>query len=340
MQGICSLPGTTLRGALLVFAVTFSGCTTWAPLDDSAPLEPIVVTQTPLPDFGPYPEPAPAAGTKALDTKSSAAIAIVLTSSQPAYVDVAAELAGYFENHSIYDLSDESLPPVAILRSINDSESTAVVALGLRAAQSSVAMSDSPVVFSQVFNHQEYDLLTENSRGIAALAPLDAQLAAWKQVDPGIRRVGIIIGDGHESLLQAAQDAADKYAVELDIRIAQSDQETLYLFRRMLSDIDGFWLFPDNRIFSARVLTEMLHDANRHSVAVVVPNDAMLQLGAAISITTVAADIAATIANVLRRIQAGELQQIPPISELSEVRVTTNDEVLNKKSIADTGKRQ
>jgi ABC-type uncharacterized transport system substrate-binding protein len=299
-----------------------------------------VVTQTPPPDFGPYPEPAPPTVTQAPQAKRSEAIAIVLTSNQPAYLDVAAELAGMFENHSVYDLSDESLPPVAILRSINDSESTAVVALGLRAAQSAVRMSDLPVVFGQIFNHQEYDLLGENSRGVAALAPLDAQLAAWKQVDPDIGRIGIIIGDGHESLLRAARDAADKYGVKLDIRIARSDQETLYLFRRMLGDIDGFWLIPDNRVFSARVLTEMLNDARRHSVAVAVPNDAMLQLGAAISITTVAADIAATIANVLRRIQAGELQQVPPMSELSEVRVTTNDEVLNNKSIANTGARQ
>ena len=265
---------------------------------------------------------------------------LCLTSSQPAYLDVAAELAGHFENHTIYDLSDESLPPVVVLRSINDSDSAAVVAIGLGAAQSSVSMSDLPVVFSQVFNHQQYDLINENSRGVAALAPMEAQLAAWKQVDPSIERVGIIIGEGHEELLSAAQNAADKHEIELLIQTAHSDQETLYLYRRMLGDIDGFWLFPDNRVLSARVLNEMLEDANRHSVTVVVPNEAMLQIGAAISITTVAADIAETIAKVLRRIQAGEIDQVPPMSELSEVRVTTNDEILSKQAVAVTGKQQ
>ncbi len=340
MQGNCSLPKTTLRCALLVFAVTFAGCTTWLPVEDTDPLEPIVVTETPRPDLGPLPEPEPDPVVQVAAPPVMPPIAIVLTSSQPAYLDVAAELAGHFENHSVYDLSDESLPPVAIMRSINDSDATTVVAIGLRAAQSAVSMSDSPVVFSQIFNHQEYDLLNENSRGVAALPPMEAQLAAWKQVEPGISRIGIIIGEGHEDLLDSAQIAADKHDVELDVRIAHSDQETLYLFRRMTRDIDGFWLFPDNRILSARVLTEMLEDSNRHSVTVVVPNDSMLKIGAAISISTVPADIAATIANVLRRIQAGEIDQVPSISELSEVRVTTNDTVLIKKAVADTGKQQ
>ena len=340
MQGICSLPGTMLRCALLVFAVSFAGCTTWAPAEKPDEIEPIVVNETPLPDFGPYPDPAPEPVVEVPEPPALPPIAIVLTSSQPAFLDVAAELAGYFENHTVYDLSDESLPPVTILNSINDSDSVAVVAIGLRAAQSSVSMSDSPVVFSQVFNHQEHELLNEMSRGVAALPPVEAQLAAWKQVDPSISRVGIIIGEGHEDLVAAAQNAADKHEIELDVRIAHSDQETLYLFRRMLSEIDGFWLFPDNRILSARVLTEMLEDANRHSVTVVVPNESMLQIGAAISISTVAADIAETIANVLRRIQAGEIDQVPPISELSEVRVTTNDSVLNKKTVAVTGQSQ
>jgi hypothetical protein len=41
--------------------------------------------------------------------------------------------------------------------------------------------------------------------------------------------------------------------------------------------------------------------------------------------STVAADIAATIVKVVRQIQAGDMAQVPPITQLSEIRVTTND---------------
>jgi ABC-type uncharacterized transport system substrate-binding protein len=98
--------------------------------------------------------------------------------------------------------------------------------------------------------------------------------------------------------------------LELIVRISHSDQETLFFFRRMVRDIEGFWLFPDNRILSARVLKQMLDEANQQHVPVTVPNESMLAMGAAISISTVASDIAETIVNIVRRIQAGEIDEV------------------------------
>ena len=338
MRGICSQVLQSTRVALVILTLAFAGCATNLPNIEPTEPEPVVVIEAPDTAVTPVPDPEPAV--EVPTPPSLPAIAIVLTSSQPAYLDVAVELARHFEKRSVYDLSSESLPPISILRSINDSESAVVVAIGLRAAQSSVAMSDSPVVFSQVFNHQDHDLLKDNSRGVAALAPLDAQLAAWKKVDPTITRIGLIIGEGHDGLIADAELAAARHDIELRIRIAHSDQETLYFFRRMIRDIEGFWLFPDNRILSARVLKQMLDDANRQQVPVVVPNESMLQMGAAISISTVAADIAETIAKVIRKIQAGEIDDVPPMTELSEVRVATNDDVLRKQTVANSSEQE
>lgn len=326
MQGNCRVPRISVRAGTIVCVLFLAGCTAWMPAPEpeqsaSETESPVPPVEPPQPEVVAEPKPAPEPAAPPLTPP----IAIVLTSSQPAYLDVASELAGYFENHRVYDLSQESLPPVSVIRSINDSESMAVVAIGLRAAQSAVSLSERPVVFSQVFNYQQHELISANSRGVAAIAPMEAQLAAWKQISPNLKKVGIIVGEGHDDLLQSARNAAEEHGVELDVRIAHSDQETLYLFRRMLVNIDGFWLLPDNRVLSTRVLTEMLAEARRHSVAVAVPNDAMLQIGAAVAISTVAADIARSIAAVLHRIQAGELEQIPPITELTEVRVTVNE---------------
>ncbi len=67
----------------------------------------------------------------------------------------------------------------------------------------------------------------------------------------------------------------------------------------------------------------MLEDANRQQVPVTVPSDSMLPLGASLSISTVATDVARTIVNVIREIQRGNLDSIPPITRLSEIRVLT-----------------
>ena len=332
MRGIDYLARRSAFGVLAILALGIAGCTSHTPLVEPPVAEPAVVTVTPDVVEAPLPEPEPAVAIPAPPRLPP--VAIVISNNQPAYLDVAVELASYFEDHALYDLSDESLPPVTVLRSINDTDATVVIAIGLRAAQSSVAMSEVPVVFSQVFNHQDHKLLANNSRGVAAIAPLAAQLDAWKKIDPAVARVGLIIGAGHDELLADAELAAQQHNIDLEVRIAHSDQETLYLFRRMIRDIDGFWLFPDNRILSARVLNQMLADANRQRVPVVAPTEAMLQMGAAISMSTVAADIAAKIATVVRRIQAGEIDLLPAMTALSEVRVAVNDKAPTRQTVA------
>ena len=310
------------RSTIIIAALIFSGCSIQAPVPEPVPQEPIVIIETPPPPVVEPDVPVVEAKPPRLPP-----IAIVLSSAQPAYADVASELTHHFENYQIYDLSDKTRPPVSVLRLINDSDSDAVVAIGLRAARSSVAMSDKPVVFSQVFNYQDHNLLTYNSRGVAAFAPLEAQLDAWLQADPTITRIGAIIGDGHDDLIADAELAAERHGVELRVQITHSDQETLYVFKRMVRDIDGFWLFPDNRILSRRALQQIMADSRRHKVSVLVPNQSMLQMGGSVSVSSVAADIAETIAKIVRQIQAGKISQIPPISPLSEIRVLIKDSV-------------
>ncbi len=331
MQGTGNLKRTLIRIAIGAGIVCLSGCGIFIPNKYEAKPDPEVVARPPELVIKRLPAPQPAPPPKVLaPVKPLPPVAIVLSSRQPAYKDVANELGKHLENYAIFDLSDKSQSPVALFGLINDSDSKAVIAIGLRAARASVAMAEAPVIFSQVFNHQEHGLLTENSRGVSALAPFDAQIAAWKKVDPTIRRVGAIIGEGHEDLMAEAESAAKRHAVELRIYTASSDQETLYLFKRMVREIDGFWLFPDNRILSARVLQQMIAQANRHNVPVAVSNESMLSLGATISVSTVASDIAATVIEIIRQIDSGHIERVPPLSGLSKARVVTNEALLKQ----------
>jgi len=313
---------------LLLAALFFSGCSILSPT--AAPIEPDPVPSPapePQPDIvvvEPEPTPEPDVPIEVPALPALPSVAIVLTSGQPAYANIAAALMQRFEHFVVYDLSDNNRTPVATIRQINDSDSSAVVAIGLRAAQSSVAMSRTPVIFSQVFNYHDHNLLIADNRGVAAFAPLAAQIDAWLEFDAGIKRIGTIVGPGHDKLIAAARSAAQKKGIALRVEVTRSDQETRFIFKRMVRDIDGFWLFADNRILSRRVLLEIMSDAERRDVSVLVPSESMLQIGASISISTVAANIADTITQIVRDIQAGKVDQVPPLSLLSEIRVRTN----------------
>ncbi len=313
--------------AILAFV---SGCATVPEPPEPEP-EVVSAPEPEIPIIPPAPEPPPPAPEIVIEPPT---VAIVLTSRSPAYEDVAVALAGHYETASIYDLSDRSQPPVSAFRLINDGSNDVVVAIGLRAANSSVEMSEAPVVYSQVFNYQDHSLLRERRRGVAAIAPMDAQLAAWKEIEPTLSSVGFVIGPGHDELIQEAELAAERYGVKLTVKVANSDQETLYHIKRMVRDIDGLWLLPDNRVLSGRMLHKMMDQANRHDVSVLAPNQKLLAIGAAISVSTVPSDIAERIYEIVERINRGQLDAVAPMTALTEIRVEVNESVSRRQTVA------
>ncbi|HEX2139460.1 MAG TPA: ABC transporter substrate binding protein [Woeseiaceae bacterium] len=276
-------------------------------IDEPAPPPPVVAEPEP------EPEPVPV-------EPEHGRVAIVLSNRSPAYENVAVELGNLLERYLLYNLADKSLSPQAVFSGIADSDAKVVIAIGLQAAQQAMALSTLPVVFCQVFN---IDVSGSDVpvKGVASIPPLSPQVRAWKQLNPNLAAIGAIIGEGHEDLVAEAQVAAAENGVTLHLRTATSDRETLYMFNRMAPDIDGFWLFPDNRVLSVAILKEMLNYASRHEVQIAVFNPALLALGASLSISSVDTDIAVTALEVADRIINGELDAIPARTPLHQLDV-------------------
>lgn len=323
------MPGAARRTLATGLLLLVSGCSLFrhAPEPALAPqvLEPIVVAQErreapPAPEpvvTAPANQPEPAA-LPAPAVPDTGHIAILLSDRSRAYENVAVELGRQLEKFLLYNLADRSLAPETVFAGIADSDAEVVIAIGLKAAEHAMALSPLPIVFCQVFNI-DVSASAAPVRGIAAIPPLGPQVRAWKELYPGLETIGAILGEGHEELITEAQIAAAENGVSFHYRIAGSDRETLYMFNRMAGDIDGFWLFPDNRVLSVPVLQQILEYANRHQVQVAVFNPALLELGAELSVTSDEADIAATAIAVAERIIAGELNTVPAWTSLNRV---------------------
>ncbi|MFQ5547541.1 MAG: ABC transporter substrate binding protein [Woeseia sp.] len=287
-------------------------------------------TRSTPPPAAKAPRPSPVEPVRETPPSLDARVAIVVTDTLPAYTSVAAELARLLENHTVYNLADKTRAEQEEFFRIVEAQSDAVVAIGLRAAAAAKSRLRVPVVFCQVFNVADNNLISNRVKGVAALPPLDLQVRAWKELNPDIGNIGAIVGEGHDLLIAEAAEATEAAGIELRYRVAKSDRETLYIFNRLAGDIDGFWLFPDNRILSPPVLRQIFKDASRHGVQVAVFNNSLLNLGAAISATSDASDIASTIVSVLVEIDRGELNSIPGMTPLTKMDVRMNDEVLRQ----------
>ena len=97
-------------------------------------------------------------------------------------------------------------------------------------------------------------------------------------------------------------------------------------------EIDGYWLFPDNRILSAASLRELFRYAATHGVEVAVFNDALLKLGASISSEPSPRDIAAQVAGVAEAMVRDGGESMPAVTPLTEVQVKTRDQAIQRAS--------
>ena len=322
-----------LRSSLACLLLVLSGCALIFPEPP-----PPVVTATPEPEPEPPPPievprvagPAPTQEPQAGPEPVFSHVAIVLSASLPAYVDIASELVAYLEDYNVYDLSSRNRTPRQAFSAIADSNAELVVAIGLFAAQVAKSFATVPVIFSQVFNVGENELVSDEIKGVAVLPPLDLQVEAWREMDPNIRNIGAIIGEGHDDLLAEADRVMQERGIKFHYAVAHSDRETLYQFNRLIRDLDGFLLFPDNRILSRTALTEIMTDAARHGVQVAVFNDSLLEHGATFSMMSVNTDVADNITIAMNEILDGNINDVAPLSALTKMRIKTNPAMVQK----------
>ena len=322
------------RSLLIFLLASLSGCAILMP----EPPEPVVQVEPqpepePEPVIEPEPEPEPEPPPPpqpVVPQPVGPLVAVVLSNRTPAFVGVSDALEAYLDNSETYDLGDRSLQPQAAFAAISDSGARAVVAIGLSAARAASEYATVPVVVSQVFNINESQLLSPTLKAVRVLPPIEQQVEAWLEIDSSIRNVGALLGSGHEDLIAETDEALARHGIKFHYAIAGSDRESLYLFNRLVRDIDGFILFPDNRILSRDVLTEMMSKASRHRVQVAVFNEPLLSMGATFSASAVESDIAASITTVLNRIIDGKVGDVPPVSDLSELRITTNPAAIQR----------
>ncbi|HLU05388.1 MAG TPA: hypothetical protein VKZ91_02435 [Woeseiaceae bacterium] len=295
------------------------------PEAEPAPQPETTVPEQPEPPPAQEPEPPPKEASKQFDAKA----AIVLSGRSLSFDRVAQELGQILDRPLVYDLSDKSQSPEEAFAGVAESGAAIVIAIGHSAAQAAMTWSTLPVVYCQVFNFKPGKGVRVPVKGVAAIPPLSLQVQEWLKADPELRRIGAILGDGHESLIAEAEAATAMNELAFQYQVAASDRETLYLFKRMAPDIDGFWLFPDNRILSIPVLRMMVDVADRHGVRIAVFNEALLELGVALSTAADESDIAEMAVSVAQQVVEGNGDSVPDLTPLRNLNVRESDRSSN-----------
>ncbi len=305
---------TTLAAAAML---AIAGCAVAPPQSpDETPLPPVASVPRPAPAPAtpapaPLPKPAPAPPRRSVTvvfdarTASAAATAAAIAEALPP------------QQYRVATVDSANLAPPA--------QPELVIAVGLAAVDAARArLPGVPIVFCQVFAYE--DVLKNGGAiwGVDPLPPLALQLKTWRRIDPTLRSIALILGEARDALAAEATKAAVSVGAEVRFETSHSDRETLYLFKRLAGQVDGLWLFPDNRVLSPTVLRELLSYANSHSVGVLTLNESLLRWGALASATSVPADVAEAVHLVADRVVAGSTQDLPAMTPLRAADLRVN----------------
>jgi ABC-type uncharacterized transport system substrate-binding protein len=254
-------------------------------------------------------------------------VAVLFASDYLGHADVAAQIAELLpaDGYRLSRVDIRAAESVAVVEGLRSRPELVTVAVGLDAVEFARArLGERPIVFCQVFNYR--DLLGEGESvwGVHSVPPLALQLRAWKAIDGSLRRIGLIVSEAQTQWLENAVEAAARVGVEIRSEVSASDRETLYLFKRLAPQVDGFWLLPDNMILSPAVLEELLGYALSHDVGVLVFNEALLDWGALISASSTTVNVARTVRDVVARVAAGRTEGLAQMTPLSEVSLQFN----------------
>ncbi|WP_172426022.1 ABC transporter substrate-binding protein [Sulfuricaulis limicola] len=261
-------------------------------------------------------------GCSTVRPESAPGVAILLSDRSPAFVGVQREIekrvSQRIEN---YYLGGSEASNSAAQKKIQSSEISQVVAIGLPAARAARGLSGKRVVFCQVFNYEDTDLVTAWMKGVAATTPVDEQFRVWKQLSPRLKKVGVITGKNLHGLMEEARAAAHENGLELVHVEVRSDKETLYAYKQLVPKIQGLWLVPDNRVLSREVIRDVMAHSVREGKQVAVFSHQLLALGGLVSAESGYADIAE---QVLERLKQTYRDTDAPIAPLTRATIRIN----------------
>ena len=258
---------------------------------------------------------------------------LLLSEDRGAVASVARSLqATYSGKIEVHNLGGNRSRESEIAQAIQNSPVQQVVAIGLLAAQvARQSLTDKQVVFCQVLNFEEFDLITPWMKGVSGIPSLSRQFTAWKAIDPNLRRVGVITGRHAQYMVDEAQAAAKSNALELVHIVVSSDRAMLTAIQELRDKkIQGLWLAPDSSVLSQRAILDVMSYSAKNNIQVLAFSPTLLKEGALFSATSDTGEIARQVLERFKKSPGPNVITGESIQSLSGARIVINSSAVSR----------
>ena len=148
-----------------------------------------------------------------------------------------------------------------------------IYSIGTSAAQNAKqATSDIPVLFSAVTDPvksgivESWDKVGGNVTGTSDMAPVESQIKMFKEIDPTIKKIGIIYDTSEsnsEIQIKQVEEIIKKENLELEISGVSSVNEIEQTLNSLIKKVDALYMLTDNTIASSVELVSKITIDNK-----------------------------------------------------------------------------
>lgn len=264
-------------------------------------------------------------GPPVVDGAAPKQVVILVSEDIPAYSEVASALAKRLgQRGSVRYLNGDQVENIKMLAEYKSDERKQIVSIGLNASVAAKSLTSRQVVFCQVFNYQDYELISARHKGVSMMPSMSRTFSTWRALAPNTADIGVISGPGFEDMIQTAKAAAKSYGITLHHEIVNSDKEYQYAYKQMADKVQGYWLVPDNRVLSGNMLRDVMTFSVRNSKQVAVFSEELLNLGGLFSTISDNQEIAQQVLDRLEQAQNKETIPGPDITYLDKLDLRIN----------------
>ena len=207
------------------------------------------------------------------------------------------------------DLGDEKIDVSDIQDILYDEEPDVIYCIGSKAYLiANKHAPKTPIVFSSIINWLRMPV-TKSTYGVSNELHAGMELMIFRYIFPTFQKFGILYSKEYtEEWFEHAKDTARDMGVELIGHKISKQRQVVPALKKMLPNVDAFWLISDPNVMSAKKdLLAILEASEAHQIPVLSYHEAFADFGATIAVTAHNPTIGGQAASIVQEILSGNV---------------------------------
>ncbi len=206
-----------------------------------------------------------------------------------------------------------------------------IVAMGIEALRQVRQIKEKPIVYAMVLQPETVLDGENNITGVSMVIPPEKQLADFRRVLPGLKRIGLIYQSRTmDKLVARTRRAAHRSGLDMEVLKSSNAATFPSLLDSLKGKIDAYWMLPDNMTTTPQNMEYLILFSMQNGIPVFTFSEKYLRLGAFLSMEIDPFSIGEQTGRIAEKILDGiPVSSIPP-TEASDAVLSINHNVAKK----------